>query len=433
MLRFPQRLRVLVVGAGFGGLSLVRHLRDAPVDVTLLDQNNYHLFTPLLYQVASALLDPSQIAQPVRAIVRRQRNVHFRMGQLTAIDFDAGRVDTTMGPVGYDRLVLATGSVNNFFGNDSVERHSFPLKELGDAIALRNHVLSAFECAAVTADPAERRRLETIAVAGAGPTGVECSGAFAELSRLLLRRDFKGGLDPVDIELLEAAPAMLATFAGSLQHAAQRTLERKGVHVRLQTPVRELRNDGTLVLADGGLLEAATVIWTAGVKASPAGELLGVELSKGGRVPVDEWMRVQGRPGIYTVGDLAEVRGPEGPHPMLAPVAMQQAAHVARQIAAEVKGEAQPGPFRYFDKGTMATIGRNAAIAQIGPLRFTGFIGWVMWLVVHLVLIISFRSRLLVLLSWAWNYLLFDRPVRLIASAKRHEDDPPCAPDEVRR
>jgi NADH:ubiquinone reductase (H+-translocating) len=197
--------------------------------------------------------------------------------------------------------------------------------------------------------------------------------------------------------------------------------------------VRELREDGTLVLGDGSHLEAGTVIWTAGVKASPAGELLGVELGKGGRVPVDEWLRVPSHPGVYAIGDLAEVQGPEGPHPMLAPVAIQQAAHVAKQISAEVKGQARPGPFRYFDKGTMATIGRNAAIAEIGPLRFTGFIGWVMWLVVHLTQIISFRNRLRVLLSWAYNYVLYDRPVRLIATAKPHAEEPERAPEVARR
>jgi len=414
------RLRVVVVGAGFGGLSAVRHLRHAPVDVTLVDRNNYHLFTPLLYQVASALLDPSEIAHPVRAVIRGWRNVSFRMGALTGVDLGARRVDTTAGTLEYDRLVVAAGSVNNFFANASVEAHAHPLKELDDAMALRNHVLECFERAAVAADPAERRRLETIAVAGAGPTGVECSGAFAELSRLVLRRDFRGSaMDAVDIELLEAAPAMLGSFAPSLQRAARRTLERKGVAVRLGAGVRELGEDGAVVLEDGSRIDAATLVWTAGVRAAPVAELLGVEPVRGGRVPVDEWMRLPGHPEVYAIGDVAAVQGAGGPHPMLAPVAMQQGEHVARQIAAQAAGQPAPGPFRYFDKGTMATIGRNAAIAQIGPLRVSGFPGWVMWLFIHLIQLIGFRSKLVVLISWAWDYVTFDRPVRLITTTRR--------------
>ncbi|HEV7677637.1 MAG TPA: NAD(P)/FAD-dependent oxidoreductase [Candidatus Dormibacteraeota bacterium] len=418
------RLRVLVVGAGFGGLTLTRRLRAAPVQVTLLDQNNYHLFTPLLYQVATALLDPSEIAHPVRGILRGQGNARFRMGRLLAVHAAEHRVETSIGDIAYDRLVLAAGSVNNTFGNPSIEEHAFPLKELGDALALRNHVLAAFERAATTADPQQRRRFETIAVVGAGPTGVECSGAFSELSRLVLRRDYAGEpLDRIDTELLEAAPSLLGSFAPSLQRAAKRTLERKGVQVRLSTPVKELKGSGTLVLGDGATVEAATVVWTAGVKASPAGELLGVALDRGGRVPVDEWMRVVGVSDVYAIGDMAAVRGVGGPHPMLAPPAIQQGEHVARQLTAEATGQPGPGPFRYRDKGTMATIGRNSGIAQIGRLRFSGFIGWAMWLVVHLVQIIGFRNRLIVLINWAWDYVLFDRPVRLIAEAKRRNGD----------
>ena len=414
------RPRVVVVGAGFGGLSAVRHLRGAPVDVTLVDRHNYHLFTPLLYQVASSLLEPSEIAHPVRAIVRGWDNVSFRMGALTGVDLEARRVATTAGALEYDWLIVAAGSVNNFFGNAGVEANAYPLKELDDALALRNHVLECFESAAVSDDPAERRRLQTIAVAGAGPTGVECSGAFAELGHLVLRRDFRGSaMDAVAIELLEAAPAMLGTFAASLQRAARRTLERKGVTVRLHTGVRDLEAGGAVVLEDGARVEAATLIWTAGVRAAPVAEMLGVEPVHGGRVAVDEWMRLPGHPEVYAVGDVAAVQGGGGPHPMLAPVAMQQGEHVARQIAAQASGRPGPGPFRYFDKGTMATIGRNAAIAQVGPLRFSGFPGWVMWLFIHLIQLISFRSKLVVLINWAWDYVTFDRPVRLITTTRR--------------
>jgi NADH dehydrogenase len=346
------------------------------------------------------------------------------MGRLTAVDLEARRVDTTTGSLDYDHLVVAVGSVNNFFGNRSVEEHAFPLKTLDEAVALRNHVLESFERAAITTDGQQRTRLETIAVVGAGPTGVECCGAFAELTSLVLRRDFReSALDRVDIELLETAPALLATFAPSLQGAARRTLQRKRVVVRLQTGVRELSPEGAVVLESGGTLDAATVVWTAGVKASPVGELLGVETLRGGRVPVDEWMRVGGRPEVHAIGDVAAVQGHGGPHPMLAPVAIQQGEHVARQITAAATGGPAPGPFRYRDRGTMATIGRNAAIAQIGPLRVSGFLGWLMWLFVHLIQIIGFRNRLVVLLNWAWDYFLVDRPVRLITALKRPPRD----------
>jgi NADH:ubiquinone reductase (H+-translocating) len=421
------RPRVVVVGAGFGGLSVVRGLRHAPLDVVLLDQHNYHLFTPLLYQVASSLLDPSEIAHPVRGIVRRQRNVRFVMGRLDAVHLDERRIDTTAGTIEYDRLVVAAGSVNNFFANRSVEAHAYPLKELDDALALRNHVLAAFERASVTHDEAERRALRTIAVVGAGPTGVECSGAFAELSQLVLRRDFRGTpLRGIDIELLEMAPAVLGSFAPSLQAAARRTLQRKGVAVRLESGVRELTATGEVLLHDGSRIDAATVVWTAGVKASPVAAMLGLETVRGGRVPVDEWMRVRGHAGVYAIGDVAAVQGPGGPHPMLAPVAIQQGEHVAAQLLAETSGAPRPGPFRYHDRGTMATIGRNAAIAQIGRLRFSGIVGWLMWLFVHLIQIVSFRSRAVVLLNWAWNYVLFDRPVRLITGLRRPARDDPA-------
>jgi NADH:ubiquinone reductase (H+-translocating) len=421
-------MRILVVGAGFGGLAAVRALRHAPVQVTLLDRHNYHLFTPLLYQVATALLDPSEIAHPVRGIIRGQRNADFRLGRLTAVDLSARRVQTSSGPIDYDRLVLATGSVNNYFGNRSIEQNAFALKDLGEALELRNHVLTTFERAAVTEDPEQRRRLERIAVVGAGPSGVESSGAFSELIGLVLRRDFRdGALRHVDVDLLEAAPHVLGTFAPSLRRWAARRLRDKNVRVRLDAGVREVTPDG-LLLQDGTEIPAATVVWTAGVRAAPTAELLGVEPVRGGRIPVDEWLRVAGHAEVFAIGDVAAVQGRGGPHPMLAPVAMQQGRHVARQIAAEAEGKPAPGPFRYFDKGTMATIGRNAGIAQIGPVRATGFIGWLMWLFVHLVQIIGFRNRVVVLINWAWDYFFLDRPVRLITVAGREDDEEEARP-----
>lgn len=419
-----QRPRVLVVGAGFGGLTLVRALRHAPVEVVLLDRHNHHLFTPLLYQVASALLDPSEIARPVRAIIRRQANASFRLGRLTGIDLEARRAQTTAGGIDYDRLVLATGSATADFGVSGVHEHAFGLKDLGDALALRNHVLRAFERAAITQDAGERRRLETIVVVGAGPTGVELSGAFHELISLVLRRDFRDrSLRGIAVELLEAAPQPLGAFAPSLQRAAARTLARREVHLRVATAVREVSPQG-VTLGDGSAIAAATVIWTAGVAPAPWAPLLGVEPARGGRVPVDAWMRVGGREDVFAIGDLAAVQGDGGPHPMLAPVAMQQAHHVARQITAAATGGPALPPFRYRDKGTMATIGRNAAIAQIGPLRLRGLAGWLAWLFVHLMQIVGYRNRVIVLINWAWDYFLVDRPVRLIAWARPRPDEP---------
>ena len=413
-----------MVGAGFGGLTLVRALRHAPVDVTLLDQHNYHLFTPLLYQVASALLDPSEIAHPVRAVIRRQGNASFRLGRLDGIDLDARVAHSSSGDIGYDRVVLATGSVTADLGVAGVAEHAFGLKSLGEALALRNHVLATFERASVTAGADEKRRLETIAVVGAGPTGVELSGAFHELISLVLRRDFRdSSLRSIDVDLLEATPHLLGAFAPSLQRAATRTLQRKGVQVRLSTGVRAVTGEG-VVLASGDTVRAATVIWTAGVAASPAARLLGVDLVRGGRVPVDEWMRVGGRDDVFAIGDIAAVQGEGGPHPMLAPVAIQQAQHVARQIVAAAGGGAAVPPFRYRDRGTMATIGRNAAIAQIGPVKLHGFLGWLTWLFVHLVQIIGFRNRVIVMINWAWDWLLVDRPVRLIAAATPRDPEP---------
>lgn len=424
--RAAGRPRVVVVGAGFGGIAAVRGLRHAPVDVVLVDRRNHHLFQPLLYQVASALLDPSEIAQPVRAVVRGVRNCEVRLADVTAVDLDARCVRTDAGVVPYDHLVMACGSVTEGFSVPGVE-HAFGLKEIGDALALRNHLLEQVERAVWTADAAERRRLLGVTVVGGGPTGVECAGALVELFSLMLGKDF-GGLrrDEVGITLVEAGDSLLAPFAPRLRRAARRTLERRGVQVRLDTTVREVTPAG-LRLAGGDELAAATVIWTAGVRGAPAAALLGVPPTRSGRIPVDGHLRVPGHPEVQVIGDAAALRQDGAVLPMLAPVAIQEGAHVARTLAASVRGE-DVAPFRYRDKGTMATIGRNAAVAQIGPVRLSGFPGWVVWLLVHLVQIIGFRNRLVVLVNWAWDYVFTDRPVRLITSpAPRPPSPPPTA------
>jgi NADH:quinone reductase (non-electrogenic) len=411
-----SRPRVVVVGAGFGGLNAARALRRVPVDVVLVDQHNYHLFQPLLYQVATALLDPSEIAYPVRAALRRQANVDFRLARVTGVDLARRRVLTTSDEIAYDHLIAAPGAVNNYFGIESVAEHAHGLKSLGEALAVRNHLLACFERANWTRDPDVRRRLLTVVLVGGGATGVELAGAVSELVHLVLRKDFPH-LDVREVRILvvEAGGTLLSAFAPSLQRAAVRSLERKDVDLLFHAQVESVDRGG-VTLKGGRRLEAATVVWTAGVRGAPLGEWLGEPTDRQGRVAVSPTLQLPGHPEVFVIGDVARVGdGRGGVLPQLAPVAIQEAEHVAAGIAASLRGEPLQ-PFRYHDRGTMATIGRNAGVAQIGPVRLSGFLGWVTWLTVHLVLLIGFRSRLVALVNWGWDYLVYDRPVRLIAA-----------------
>jgi len=409
--------RVVIAGAGFGGLTCARALKRAPVEVLLVDRNNYHLFTPLLYQVASALLDPGEIARPVRELVRPLRNVEFRQAEITGADLQRRLLLTDHGPIPYDFLVLATGAQTDFFGNESVARNAFGLKGLDEGLALRNRVLSRFEAARWAKTPEERRSLLSFAIVGGGPTGVELAGAYAELIRLVLRKDFRDlDMNEVRVVLLEAADTLLGAFEPELRAAAKRSLESKGVEVKLGARVAEINQD-VIQLAGGGEIQAGTVIWTAGVRASEVGATLGVEVGKQWRVKVAPTLQVPGHPAAFVIGDLAAATDGETLLPMLIPVAMQEARQVARTIA-DMVHNGGASTFRYRDPGIMATIGRNSGVAQLGPVHLSGFLGWGMWLVVHLVNVVSFRSRILVLINWAWDYLLYDRPVRLIVAAR---------------
>lgn len=412
------RPQIVIVGAGFGGLTLARALRRAPVSVTLVDRNNYHLFTPLLYQVASALLSPDDIAQPVRKLIRPLRNCVFRLGVMTGVDLPGRRLLTDRGELPYDYLVLAAGSVSNYFGNRSLEEHSLGLKELPEGLALRNQVIERFEQARWASSDEERKRLMTFAVVGGGPTGVEFAGALSELIRLVLRRDFRDlDVSQARVLLLEGSDRVLGVFHPSLSESALHSLRRKRVEVWLGALVKDVGVD-EIELTDGQRAAAGSIVWTAGVRGSDVGRLLGAELDREGRVPVEPTLQLPGHPEVLVVGDLASLDR----LPMLIPVAMQEAKHAAQVIRALMAGR-QPEPFRYHDPGMMATIGRNSGVAQLGRIRLSGFPGWLMWLGVHLVKIVTFRARLATLLNWAYDYFFYDRPVRLIVRADEPREE----------
>jgi NADH dehydrogenase len=434
-----QHPRVVIVGAGFGGLAAARALRHLEVDVTIVDRNNYHLFQPLLYQVASGLLDPSAIASPVRTIVRRTRNVDVLRADVTGVDLERRRVATPAVVLDYDYLILASGSVTDYFGNEHAREHSIGLKDLGEALALRSRLLACFEKASLTGDAATRRRLLTFAVVGAGPTGVEYSGAVAELINHVLPKDYRRiDFAEVSVVLIEAGDRILASFAPRLSRLAARSLRRKGVRIILGDSVRDVDESG-LLLQGGERIEASTVVWTAGVRAAPPLDLDDAALARGGRIRVTPTLRLSSHPEVFVIGDAAAVEQAGGVLPMLAPVAIQGGTYVGRAIAARVTGKEIPR-FRYHDKGTMATVGRGAAVAQIGPLHINGLVGWFLWIFVHLLYLVGFRSRALALVSWAWNYFFWDRPVRLIVAASSDTTRPasfsppePSTPPRKRR
>jgi NADH dehydrogenase len=399
----------VIVGGGFGGLQCAKALEGSPVEVLLIDRRNFHLFTPLLYQVASCLLNPSEIAAPLRKVFRDAPNVTYMRGDVASCDFEAKAVVLGDGTrVAYDHLVLATGSVPNYYGNAAIEQRSLGLKDLGSALHLRNHVLDCLETASMTDDRRRHDRLLTFCIVGAGPTGVEYAGALAEFARLVFPQEYPELADSsIRILLLEAGDRVLPTFKPRLSKYAEAELARRGVEVRLGVKVESADHVG-IVLHDGTELPTASLVWTAGVK--PA-DLIDTPPR---RIDVDDRFRVRGHDDVYAIGDVAAGLGPHGEVlPMLSPAAMQAGRYVAREI---VDGPARR-PFRYRDKGTLATIGRTSAVGQVGPLSFTGFVGWIVWLVVHLYYLIGFENRIQVLLRWAWYYVRLDRPVRVIIHA----------------
>jgi NADH dehydrogenase len=409
------RHRVVVIGAGFGGLRVARGLGGAAVDVTIVDANNFHTFQPLLYQVATAGLDTDDIAYPVRGIFRRQANVDVRLASVTAIDLAARCVHTDRGdPLGYDTLVVAAGTVSHDFGIPGVAEHTLPLKAASDALALRDHLLACFEDAALTGDTGGGAL--DVVVCGGGPTGVEMAGGLAELYQRVLTKDFpRLDVAAARITLVEAADRVLGAFHPTLGERARHTLESRGVEVITSAPVA-LVDAGRVELTGGRVLTAQTVVWAAGVRASPVADLLGVELGRGGRIVVGPDLSVPGHPEVFAIGDIAV--DPTEPLPQVAQPAIQGGRHVARQIVRRLDGLATE-PLRYRDKGSMATIGRHDAVAEFpSGRRLHGVVGWLAWLGLHLVYLMGFRNRANVLVNWAWNYVTYDRASRLLSTGR---------------
>lgn len=424
----PGRPRVVVVGAGFGGLTVARGLARAPVDVTLIDRRNHHLFQPLLYQVATAGLSPADIAWPIRRLVRRQRNVRVLLGEVTGVDRAGKQVRMDGRALPYELLVIATGASHAYFGHDEWAPHAPGLKSIEDATEIRRRILLAFERAETAADPAERRRLLTFVVVGGGPTGVEMAGTLAELARRALAADFRV-IDPrqARVVLVEAGPRVLPGFADGLSDYARRALERLGVEVMTGRPITHCDADG--VMAGEERLAAATVIWAAGVAASPVARWLSVAPDRAGRVPVGPDLALPEDSDVFVTGDAALVRGADGrPLPGIAPVAKQQGAYVAELIAARAAGRPAPPPFRYRDRGLLATIGRRAAVIEYKRLRLKGRLAWWLWGIAHIYFLISLRNRLIVATQWLWSYVTFDRGARLITGPMPSEQPRTGAP-----
>ena len=403
---------MVIVGAGFGGLAAARALRRAPVRITIVDRSNHHLFQPLLYQVATAALSPADIAAPIRRIFRHQANVSVMLAEATAVDVTGKRLVLADGAVEYDRLIVATGATHAYFGRDDWAEHAPGLKTLRDALRIRQRILMAFEVAEREPDEARRRAWMTFVIVGGGPTGVELAGTLAEVSRQTLARDFRHiNTASARVILVEATPRVLGAYTEDLAEAARKQLEKLGVAVWTGVQVTGIDAEGVCIGKER--IHAHTVLWAAGVAASPLARSLGVPLDRAGRVPVEPELTLPGRDDVYVIGDLAHIQENGALVPGVAPAAIQQGRHAAENIIRTLEGQPRR-PFHYVDKGMLATIGRGAAVARIGRLKATGFVAWLLWLFVHILFLIGFRNRVVVLIQWAWLYATFDRGARLI-------------------
>ena len=412
--------RVVIVGAGFGGLRAARALRNAPVKVTVIDRQNHHLFQPLLYWVATAGLSPADICSPIRGVLRNQKNAEVFMGEVTGIDVQEQRVLMGDRSEPYDYLVLATGAHDNYFGHPEWEHYAPGLKSIVDAISIRREILLTFEAAEIETDPEKVKALLTFVLVGAGPTGVEMAGAIAELAHKALASDFRH-IDTrmTRIILIEAAPRILVAFPESLAQKTQKRLVSMGVEVHTGTPVTDIDEHGVVI--GGERINAATIIWGAGVSASPAGQWLGVEVDRASRVKVSSDLSVPGHPNVFVIGDTASSMQDGKPLPGVAQVAIQGGTYIASVISNRVEGKELNKPFHYRDKGNLATVGRSFAIVDIGKIRLTGFFAWLMWLAVHIYFLVGFRNRLVAIFQWAWQYLTYSRGARLITFEKEQE------------
>src|SRR5438067_244291 len=416
---------VVIVGAGFGGLEAAKKLACKDVRVTVIDRTNYHLFQPLLYQVATAALSPADIAAPVRAVLSKCRNVEVILAEVQSVDVDAKKIKTVDLDIDYDYLILATGARHSYFGHDEWEKLAPGLKSLEDAIELRRRILLAFEYAEKITDEAARRAALNFVIIGGGPTGVEMAGAIAEISRHTLAKDFRH-INPSEarVILIEGEPRLLAAYPEDLSASARKQLMDLGVEVRTGARATNLNETGVQV--NGEFIPCRVKIWAAGNKASFVGKTLGVPVDRAGRVIVNEDLTIPGHPEVQVIGDLANFSHDTGhPLPGVSPVAMQEGRHAARNVLAIMKGR-KPHPFRYWDKGSIATIGRNKAVADLRFIHLSGLPAWLAWLFVHIIFLVGFRNRLLVLLQWAWAYFTFDKGARLITRNFQAEQRPPA-------
>jgi NADH dehydrogenase len=412
--------QIVVLGAGFGGLEFCKRFDDASAQITLVDRTNHHLFQPLLYQVATAGLSAPDIAQPIRSILSNRSNITVLLDEVRGFDLAGRKVTLAENVLSYDYLVLALGSCTSYFGHPEWEAFAPGLKTLRDATRIRSRILRAFEQAESEASEADHERLMTMVVVGGGPTGVELAGAFAELAQHVLREDFRR-IDPgqARVILIEGAPRVLEHLSPALSASAQRQLEDLGVRVRTGVRVRNI-SEGRVDLDNGETIRAANIIWAAGVAATPVTKMLGVQLDRAGRIKVNADLSIPGHPEVFAIGDMALVLEADGtPVPGVSPAAMQMGTHVARIIENEIAfpgGGGRPA-FKYWDKGTMATIGRSAAVAQVGRFEFSGVTAWLAWLVIHLIFLVGFRNKLSVLFQWFYSYITYKRGARIIADA----------------
>jgi NADH dehydrogenase len=421
----PKKPQVIIVGAGFGGLEAAKKLAWKDVRLTVIDRTNYHLFQPLLYQVATAALSPADIAAPVRAILSKCENVEVVLAEVESVDVETRKVKTKDRVFDYDYLIIATGARHSYFGHDEWEKLAPGLKSLEDAVELRRRILLAFEFAEKTTDEAERKAAMTFVVIGGGPTGVEMAGAIAEISRHTLAKDFRH-IDPstARVILIEGNPHLLAAYPLDLSESARKQLVELGVDVRTGARVTEITEGG--VKFDGEFIACRVKIWAAGNTASFVGKTLIAPVDRVGRVIVNDDLTIPGHPEVQVIGDLANFSHQTGePLPGVSPVAMQQGRHAARNILRMIRGE-KPRPFRYFDKGSISTIGRNKAVADLKFFHLTGLLAWLAWLFVHIIFLVGFRNRLLVLIQWAWAYFTFDKGARLITRNFQSEHRPPA-------